>query len=73
MSKQTIVVIVILLVAFSISVYYYLEYLNEQKEREFKQQQLAGLQSWELPETGGGFLKILGIVPALFGVPIIGK
>ncbi len=73
MSKQTIVIIVILLVVIGIGIYYYFEYLNEQKERELKQQQLAGLQSWELSETGGGFLKILGFVPLLFGVPIIPK
>ncbi len=71
MNKQTVVVIFLFLIAIGVGIYYLVEYMREQEEIAFKQQQLAGLQAWELPETGGGFMKLLGFAPLLFGVPPI--
>ncbi len=64
MSKATILTITVFLVIIVLGVYFFAEYAKASQERKLKEQQLAGLRSFQQPTTGlaslfeniGGFI-----------------
>ncbi len=64
MSKATILLIVVFLALIGIGIYFAAQYSAASQERRLKEQQLAGIQSFEIPkgpigslwESIGGFL-----------------